>query len=78
MREKFREAFAGFREEGGREAAQEKMASLRKEAEEKVSAILTDEQKAKIEELRGKPFEFERPQFRGGQGRGRRGGPERE
>jgi Spy/CpxP family protein refolding chaperone len=79
-REKSRELFEAARAEGGggeREAMREKMESLRKETDEKILAVLSDDQRAKFDQLKGKAFEFDRSQlFRPpGGGRGRRGGP---
>ena len=71
-REKMRAAF-GQRGEGGDGAnRREEMTKLRADTQAQVEAILTDEQKQKLTELKGKPFELDRSQFRGGQG-GRRG-----
>jgi hypothetical protein len=42
----------------GPDKAMEKLEPLNKEGESKVLQLLTDEQKKKIEQLRGKPFEF--------------------
>jgi hypothetical protein len=63
IRNKARELFSGGNREGGRE----KMEALGKERDEKVLAVLTADQKATLEKLKGKPFE-------GGFGGGRRGG----
>lgn len=70
------------------EQMREKMQEARKEAEEKILALLTDDQKEKLEALKGEKFDF--PEVRGfgfgggqggfgfggggGQGGGRRGG----
>jgi len=43
---------------GDREAARTKMAEMRKASDEKILAVLTADQKAKLEELKGKPFEL--------------------
>jgi hypothetical protein len=51
---------------GDREAARSKFAEARKASDEKILAVLTADQKAKLEELKGKPFEM--PE-------GARGGP---
>jgi Spy/CpxP family protein refolding chaperone len=60
---------------GNREEARKKLEELRKADDEKVTAVLTAEQKTKLKELTGEPFkgEIQRPQF-GGFG-GRRGRP---
>jgi hypothetical protein len=44
---------------GGGRANFEKIAALRKEANDKVQAVLTDEQKAKWKELTGAPFQLQ-------------------
>ncbi|MFN0052509.1 MAG: hypothetical protein ACKV0T_09965 [Planctomycetales bacterium] len=56
--------------------AREKMAELRKNADEEYAAILTDEQKEQIETMKGAKFELDMSAFgqRGGRGRGNRGG----
>lgn len=73
MREKMREMFSG----GDRNGMREKMMEIRKEMEEKVLGVLTSDQKAKFEEMKGDPFEMpERVGRGGGRGgqEGRRGG----
>ncbi len=65
-----------------------RFAEQRREAEEKTMAVLTDEQKTKLEELKGEEVEFPRPQFGnrernrdgndGDQPRGERRRPERD
>ncbi|HEV3445526.1 MAG TPA: hypothetical protein VG099_12840 [Gemmataceae bacterium] len=49
---------------------QKKMAAMRKEAMEKITAVLTDDQKKSWKELTGEPYEFK---FEQGQFGGRRG-----
>ena len=49
---------------GDREAARERMQEITKQTEEKLTAVLTDEQKTKLEELEGEPFEFPRREGR--------------
>jgi hypothetical protein len=68
--EKMRELFQAGRDGGGREAMQK----LQEETNEKINAVLTDEQKQKLTEIKGKAFEFDRSQLRGlgGGGRGNR------
>ena len=51
----------------------EKMETMRKENEEKLQAILTAEQKATMESMKGEKFEFPAPQFGPGGGGGRGG-----
>jgi Spy/CpxP family protein refolding chaperone len=78
---KMRELFGG----GFNEETRKKMADLRKETEDKVNAVLTDDQKKTLKEMKGEPFEikFERrpgggaggDRRTGGRGFGRRGAP---
>jgi Spy/CpxP family protein refolding chaperone len=76
-REKMQEAF-GRRGDGerGQGGGREAMQKLRTESQEQAMAVLTDEQKKKLEELKGKAFELDMSAFgrggRGGEG-GRRG-----
>jgi hypothetical protein len=67
----FREGREG--ERGDREGMRERMQQLRQESDKAAMAVLTDEQKAKLKDIMGKPFEMEEPQFGRGFG-GRRGG----
>jgi hypothetical protein len=60
---------------GDREQATAKMAELRKQADEKVMALLTGEQREKLDQIKGEPFEMPPGAMRG-LGRGR-GGPGR-
>jgi Spy/CpxP family protein refolding chaperone len=72
-RKEMRDLFGG----GNREEARKKMEELRKATDEKVTAVLTAEQKTKLKDLTGEPFKgtIERPQFNPGGGRrGRPGG----
>jgi len=79
-REKMREMFSGIRDlepEARREAfakIREDMTKLRENAQKEAQAVLTPEQIKKLEKLRGEPFEFQRPQFRGRRPGGRPGG----
>jgi hypothetical protein len=59
-----REAFGG----GDRAEARKKIEALRKATGEKVQAVLTGEQKTKLNEMMGEPFkgEIKRPEFRRG------------
>jgi Spy/CpxP family protein refolding chaperone len=65
-------------QDGNREGMREKMQELRKQGEEKVLAVLTTEQKATFEKLKGKAFQMPEGAGRGGPGgpggRQRRGG----
>ncbi|MSR60788.1 MAG: hypothetical protein EXS05_24635 [Planctomycetaceae bacterium] len=63
-----------FQPGGDRDAARKEMEELRKNAEEEYTAVLSDEQKAQLEKMKGAKFEFDRSTlFPGGGGRGRRG-----
>lgn len=70
-REEMRSLFQNA--DGNRAEAFRKVQSARKAAEEKLTGLLTDEQKTKWQELTGKKFEG-RLEGPGGFGRGRRGG----
>jgi Spy/CpxP family protein refolding chaperone len=60
---------------GNREGLREKMQELRKQAQEKVLAVLSTEQQAAFEKLKGKAFQMPEPPAGGqGGGRQRRGG----
>jgi len=50
--------------QGGAEGAREKFQELRKQMQEKATAVLTDEQKKSWKEMKGKQFEFPRPPAR--------------
>ena len=54
MREKFRSGAGGF----DRDAIREKMRAMQQEFEKAMMSILTDEQKQRLEELKGQLFEF--------------------
>jgi Spy/CpxP family protein refolding chaperone len=73
-REKMREMFTSAREAGGdREAMREKFAQMREDLDKQIEGVLTADQKRKLEEMRGEPFELDRSQLRGGRDRGDRG-----
>lgn len=73
LREEQRQAFAprgerpqpaeGERPRGDGENPFARFAEQRREAEEKAMALLTDDQKAQLEEIKGTAVEFPRPQF---------------
>jgi len=63
-----------FQPGGNREEAQKKMEEARKATEEKLTAVLTDAQKTKYEQMKGKKFEFDRTQLFGGRGGNQPGG----
>jgi Spy/CpxP family protein refolding chaperone len=75
-----REAFRDLRDqELSREEMQAKMQELRNESDKKLLAVLTSDQQAKLEQLKGEPVEIDMSQFRGrgfGGGRGGRDGGE--
>jgi hypothetical protein len=52
-----------------------RMQKQREKLQADVLAALTDEQRAKWGEMKGKEFKFPQPQFGGGFGPGGRGGP---
>jgi hypothetical protein len=70
MRDQMRELF----QSDNREAAQAKIAELRKSADEKVLALLTDEQKQQFESMKGSAFELPPGALFGGRGGGGRFG----
>lgn len=72
MREKMVEIFRGGG--GDRDAMRKKMEAASKEVEDKMMSVLTSDQKQEFAELKGKAFEFPRPERRGGAGGGQRGG----
>lgn len=78
MRGKMREMFAGGMGGVDRDSMREKMLELRTEMEAKVLGVLTEEQKAKFEAMKGETFEMAQRvggfQGRGGQGGGQRFG----
>ena len=71
MGERMRELFAQGRDGGGREEMRKKFQELRKEMEDEVLAVLSEDQRQKFAELKGEPFELPPSAFgRGGRGRG--------
>ena len=52
-----------------------RMEALRKQTDEKITALLTDDQKKQWKEMLGAPFTFPTPRFGGPGGRGGFGGP---
>ena len=70
-----REAFDEIRgQDLSRDEMRTKFEQLRDDADKKVLAVLTDEQQAQLEALKGEPVEIDMSQFRPGGGRGF-GGP---
>jgi hypothetical protein len=73
-----REAFQDLRDqELSQEEMREKFQEIQQEGDKKLLAVLTSDQQAKLEQLKGEPVEIDRSQFRGrgfGGGRGGRGG----
>ena len=51
------ESFPG----GNAQGAPERLEKIRKDAQEKAEAVLTDEQKKTLKEMKGGPFELKRP-----------------
>jgi len=72
QREQMRDLFQA--EGADRESMGEKMAAMRREADEKVLAVLSAEQREHFAAMKGEPFEMPRGGFAFG-GRGGRGGP---
>jgi Spy/CpxP family protein refolding chaperone len=58
QRSEMRSAFQGGGGGGDREAMREKMMAMRKQTDEKIAALLTEEQKNKWKEMVGAPFTF--------------------
>lgn len=73
---KMRELFSGGRGQGGpNEEARTKMAEIRKESGDKSLAVLTTEQAAQFEKMKGEKSSIDFTQMRGGPGGGRGGRP---
>jgi len=73
--QQMREAFGQRGEGGDRGANRERLAELREQTQRQVNEVLTADQKKKLEEMKGEPFELQR-QPRGqrdGERRGQRG-----
>ena len=65
--EAMRELFEAARDqEGGREAMREKMEKLRDDANKSMLAVLTSDQQAQLEALKGEKVEIDMSQLRGG------------
>ena len=64
QRNAMRELFQGGGGGGDRQAMMQKMQELRKQTDDKIAAVLTDDQKSKWKEMTGAPFTF--PAFRPG------------
>lgn len=81
-RKMFEEMRAAGGAGGGFEGMREKMEEARKKSDAKVLAVLSDEQRKKFEEMKGKPSEIDRRALfsfgRGGQPGGGRGGDRRQ
>jgi len=63
QRNAMRELFQGGGGGGDRQAMMQKMQELRKQTDEKIAAVLTDDQKSKWKEMTGAPFTFPAPRF---------------
>ncbi|MCU0712629.1 MAG: hypothetical protein MUC43_11260 [Pirellula sp.] len=72
-REASREAMQGFRDMSPEERT-EKMAEMRAEADKVIMAVLTDDQKAKLEEVKGAELKVDLAPLRGRGGPGGQGG----
>jgi len=59
-----RSMFQGGGGGGDRSAMREKMMAMRKQTDDKIAAVLTDDQKSKWKELTGAPFTFPAPTAR--------------
>jgi Spy/CpxP family protein refolding chaperone len=70
---KIREAMETAREERSFENVREKMEEMRKDLEEKSLKVLTADQQAKMEEMKGEKFEFPERNWQGRGGAGGRG-----
>jgi hypothetical protein len=70
---KMRAMFENVRDmsEDERAGLRDKMTQLREDSEKALMAVLNDEQKAKLKDIMGQPFDMPRPEF----GRGGPGGP---
>ena len=74
----FLDAFQEMREKDlSRDEMRPKFDELRRDTDEKLMAVLTSEQQAQLESLKGEPVEIDMSQFRGPGGRGGFGGPGR-
>jgi Spy/CpxP family protein refolding chaperone len=73
-RDAMRELFEGARDaEGGQEAMREKMEKQREESNKKLLAVLTSDQQAQLESLKGEKVEIDMASFRGRGGDRQRG-----
>jgi Spy/CpxP family protein refolding chaperone len=73
-RQAMRDAWEELRDQDlSREDFGAKMAALRTESDKKLLAVLTSEQQAQLEQLKGEPVEIDMSQFRFGRGGGRGG-----
>jgi Spy/CpxP family protein refolding chaperone len=76
--EAMRKEFDGARDQtGSREEMRAKFDKLREEANKKLMAVLTSDQQAQLEALKGEKVEIDMAQLRGGGGPGGRGGDRR-
>lgn len=58
VRDEMREAMRGLRDGGDREAMREKFAEINAEINEKIMAVLSDEQQEKLDKMKGEEFEL--------------------
>jgi Spy/CpxP family protein refolding chaperone len=63
QRNAMRELFQGGGGGADRQAMMQKMQELRKQSDEKIAAVLTDDQKGKWKEMTGAPFTFPAPRL---------------
>lgn len=74
MRDEMQDSFRGGGERPDFTAIRTKMETLRKQNDERVMAVLTDDQKKKIEDMKGEKFDLD-PRVLSRGGRGGQGGP---
>lgn len=74
MREEMRAAFSGGGERPDFTEMRTKMEAVQKEGTNKMMAVFTDEQKARMKEMKGDEFEFDMRSLMRGGGRGGQGG----
>ena len=70
--EDLQSAFTDARESGDMGSIRQTMTDLAKELDESLVGFLNDDQKKKLEEMKGEEFDFPQPQRRGRGGRGNR------
>jgi hypothetical protein len=73
IRSSMQEEMRALRNSEDRQAMREKVAELNKQIGEKIMAVLSEDQQAKMQELKGEAFEMPEDALRGGGRRGRGG-----